>query len=484
MAQHNFNMHEFLDNLLDKCHNNIQSHSPENYKISQVNDLLTKFKPIIYLHSEETYFPINPEYYIKNSRLTYNNNTDTEVIAKGHLRDHNLLTQNSNGERSSLSDRPPYYTSSHFNIEDVNDSMKNGEASLKSIPLSAHPTILKTSDNVLHYCIHYYWYFPYQGLNSFLGQGSHYGDWNHVTVELDSFKPNATLLQVYFSRHGDNTEGEWVKPADLDHDVTSKRFIVYLAKYNHIPYQKPGSYTRYYGLFQPDVTDNKGKVWDPLLQLLYSTVANHRPHSQAIDVTFDHESINVPLWSLYNGKWGKNGIDSPALNGFFITYERNHDPWYLIVLNTLPVSFLSLNTTLITSLNNIPISGVPGITNAGQLLATLHGSPSPLDLLLVYLLNPLAINSIPNINPVLSGALNVVLAGFISTDPTGKVLAAGLPLFFKKLLKDVPSADLNSYIDKLFPVSSTSLTSVKFPLFNNLLKALINNPTALATFLQ
>jgi len=192
--------------------------------------------------------------------------------------------------------------------------------------------VLRDSNGVLHYVVHYVYLCGYSEQPWFNNAFSHAGDINHVTLEF-SAGFTAPVKQAYFSRHGDSTEGQWYPAHELTFSGT--HLWVYLSLGDHIPYPTPGTQVRYYGIMN-DLTAVGGSTWLPLqvVPAVCTTCSAANPASQAVLPSY---TLNTPGFMVYNGKFGsQTGVDFFGINGWFTTYESDHAPWCWITYGTMP----------------------------------------------------------------------------------------------------------------------------------------------------
>jgi hypothetical protein len=260
-----------------------------------LSQLLIKHRPILYLHTEENYFPSTIDFILQNSFLQKKDKT--KLLNKP-------LTS------SILYDS--YKDQAGKDTEIVLDpsSLKIGQKdSLNSVPIYG---LVKTIDNKTH--LFYNFIYPYNGeknVASLRNVGAHYGDIEHITVVLNQ---DNTVSELFYAAHG-SEEGRWLKPNEVTFE--GDRPIVYVAKYSHASYPKEGVVFRFFG-FGNDYT-NKGTKWDPNVIRLYEDT----------DTTnFNKDTMG---WMYYGGDIGYDGVDSLGNREYIKQGDsRNNKPFPII----------------------------------------------------------------------------------------------------------------------------------------------------------
>lgn len=263
-----------------------------------LSDLLNKYRPILYLHSQEDYFPSTIEFILQNSFL--------------QKKDKTLLLEK---PLSSSSLYDSYKGDSGKNTEIVlsPSSLKTGQKNeLNSVPIYG---LAKIIDSKTH--LFYNFLYPYNGAKNVAGLrnvGAHFGDIEHITVILNS---DNTISELFYAAHG-SSEGRWLKPKDVTFE--GDRPIVYVAKYSHASYPKEGVAFRFFG-FGNDYT-NKGIKWDPQVIRLYEDTDT---------VNFNKNTMG---WMYYGGDIGYDGVDSLGVRDYIKQGDsRDNKPFPIISYN-------------------------------------------------------------------------------------------------------------------------------------------------------
>ena len=248
----------------------------------EFNDILIKYKPVIFFHNEEKYFPCNADYFIKNSHLIKNN----KIID-------NEMTQ------TKLS---KIEADSNTFIQPINDTIIYGFAhNFQDAPLYYY---VRDEPNNNKIFIYFFLFFAYNGSYDILNiasVGEHYNDIEHFTYQID--KTSRNLERIFYSAHGSN-EGIWKNVDEIEFIKENEKIrpVLYCAKNSHGFYYKSGCVFRIFG-FANDLT-NKGYKYSD----------------------FNYIKINKPENKNYNPElygWFYSNIRM-GFNGTKDIYKRNY----------------------------------------------------------------------------------------------------------------------------------------------------------------
>lgn len=237
-------------------------------------ELVNKFKPIYYIHSQEQYFPAVIKTYISLSTINKNDNGDEIFKSDNDLLSSEILAQNMklseysslNNDKSTLRLKPEY------------DYYIRGDSDLPNIPIYSN-IIRKENKTYINYNTFFSYNHDYL-IMGFAYIGHHYADIEHITVEL----VNDKISRIYFAQH---SYGEWKNTTEFE--TEGDRPICYIAKGSHATYPYAGTYVRICG-FANDYTE-KGFRWDAPIQMLYEP-----SHSK-----YDSKTMG---FLEYHGYWG------------------------------------------------------------------------------------------------------------------------------------------------------------------------------------
>jgi hypothetical protein len=250
--------------------------------------LIKKYSPIVYLNSNEKFFPCSIDWLLNKSTLI-DFNTNTKI--------------------KNPSQRDLYNISQKYNFENKIDGdiilsfekeSYNGQTSLSDVPIYA---LTKFKDNKLY--ITYIFLYAYNGsykILELLEIGSHEGDIEIMTVECFL---NGNISRVFFGSHG-LEDGKWIDASLIEYEDT--HIVCYSALHGHGLYYKPGVV-----LLFPGISDktNKGIKWSPKVSILYYK---------------EHQNFNIDTmgWSVYNSRIGGRS-DFPNTDGIPGIYNKQ---WY------------------------------------------------------------------------------------------------------------------------------------------------------------
>ena len=206
-----------------------------------IENILYKYKPIIFFHKEEKYFPCSADYFINNSYLIKNNKIIDKYMNQSKLYnikyEHDTFIQQYNqniiyGFSHNYNDAPLYY-------------------------------FLRYQPEINKLYIYFFLFFSYNGSYNILNisnVGEHYNDVEHFTYEINT--KNGILERIFFSSHGSN-EGVWKNSNEIEFEKYKdrERPILYCAKDGHGFYNKPGCIIRFFG-FANDLTNKGFKYYD------------------------------------------------------------------------------------------------------------------------------------------------------------------------------------------------------------------------------
>lgn len=212
-------------------------------------ELAEKYKPVVFLHSDEEYFPCPIQDYIESAELVTSNGT------KSPLTPEKIGIEYADMKDSVLRIPPEKYRS------DVLSMMRT-------------PFYVSTGIEDGYIRITYWFFYPYSGplyiccprtSCQSVPVGQHQSDFEHVTMYFD--QSTYEFIKMYYSAHR-NVDGVWVQAKDvefIEHDNVL-RPVVYSALSTHGSYPQGKCYARICG-FGSDVT-NQGYAWCPHLEFI------------------------------------------------------------------------------------------------------------------------------------------------------------------------------------------------------------------------
>lgn len=236
---------------------NMQQRSRQNLlQLSALSDaqLAEWFRPVVVLHSKETYLPCDFLDYIDHCTLK---DRETTRVVEEKVTSEKLACYNQDpADRALCLDCDPA-----FWTQQPND--------LNEVPLYVK---VDSSDPEL-YWLQYWMFYPYNGAldvgcfnraaccpsnKAIIKAGAHQSDFEHISIYVD--KRTQKMTRLYFSAHG-NADGQWVD-ADKVQLYQNKQPIVYSAYHSHAHYVEPGCVPRVFGCAN-DFTEDQdtGRIW-------------------------------------------------------------------------------------------------------------------------------------------------------------------------------------------------------------------------------
>lgn len=240
--------------------------------------LAEKFKPIVFLHSNEEVAPISLDDYFANSTVS--------VLEDIKHRWHPFKKERYIIKENVLE----YPADMHMNGADTFLNYIEEIKSPRNVKLDNVPIYVKTESRRIEHDedyvdyvldIIYIFVFPFNSQYKFYGlylTGSHQGDIEHIRVRLINNK----LDSVFYSAHG-KREGKWYSYGKKH--FREYRPVVFLARGSHAAYPFAGTAVRIMG-FANDKMD-MGYLWDGPLKI-----------------------IDESKYLLYKGDLGPQGIKS------------------------------------------------------------------------------------------------------------------------------------------------------------------------------
>jgi hypothetical protein len=257
-------------------------------------DLIIKYAPVIYMHSNEKHMPSSVEWFIERCRLV--------SLANGTVL----------AETATQDVMAEYKTNSMLVLKDKAHYRGEYSVLLNHTPMYVHYKIVENAKgDVTGWEINYCQFYPYN--SSILGIGDHEGDWEHMTVRVNAHTRG--LEGVRYSNHT-QAEGMWV-PANRVPLTAEGQIIAYAAIGGHGLWPTPGIQPRLY-IVGSDWTNNTGIVWRPDTLVLMDRSATGAPERARTDRDFQHSrgitgnpvsSIRVTRaiqdkWLVFRGEWG------------------------------------------------------------------------------------------------------------------------------------------------------------------------------------
>jgi len=217
-------------------------------------NIAEKFKPVVYLHPTENYFPCTIEWYLERCSLWEGK---AELSRVGTLNTSNIPT----GPKTQK-----------MNL-DAEQSARPGmpKRALEQVPFYTH--VNKNADG--DWQIFYIFLYAYNGALWLCGVpekterdcscfqvGGHQADIEHMTVIVDAVTERPK--RFYYAAHGSNA-GKWLNPDEIQLWEGSHP-VVYSAKHSHASYWLTGTICRCLGCISDHT--GQGERWYPPVQLI------------------------------------------------------------------------------------------------------------------------------------------------------------------------------------------------------------------------
>lgn len=292
-----------------------------------------KYSPVLYLHEHDRYRPWDAQRYVEACALMYGKPGVHEEmlvpfpeLGKSPSR---LLEVMHRGECSSHT----YPSNFYLDPSMANDPQKLREGSLDAakcyfrLRWMAQP--LRSWDLV------YIFFYPYNG--KMVKWGNHDGDFEHITVRLNS--SGAAITAVYFSAH--YGEGRWYRAVSADNpfgysvqqvgdNSPATHPVVYSAKHSHASYPTPGNKRRTVDMLSDP------RILDVLKDLIGNNAAlpddEIAPRSDdcvrmicrdRLEELPEANDPSAPPWLRFSGRWG-----SESGEGATVPHGPAFQPWW------------------------------------------------------------------------------------------------------------------------------------------------------------
>lgn len=237
-----------------------------NFTTALIHYLVLSFRPLLWLHSQERYYPASIEHYINHSQLVCNGT---------------LLATPMTLDRASLMQHTQPYDLNECYLTPQRAIQRGFHTQVADAPFYAHHRLLEHGRVLeVRYVFFYAYNGPFELLRFFrylhVNYGAHDGDFEHVTLQFER-RPNGhiRLARMYFGAHT-SQEGVWRTPQDIQWPRKGAgqlpRPYVYVAHGSHANYPHEGIFVRLLGIVN-DYCD-RGTLWDPLRVIVLNDAAD------------------------------------------------------------------------------------------------------------------------------------------------------------------------------------------------------------------
>lgn len=290
------------------------------------NQFIEGYKPVIYLHSEEKYYPILAEDYFLHSETSMHEENGAVLIPPGEMSMEEIYDLNNTGKkRTNFYFEIPY--SVRWGSDPAFHTDKNGNLKMPIYAIA----YVKEREGVPKIYVHYMFLYGHNGgyrplKVNLMKLGEHKADLEHITIEID--QKTKKLERLFLAAHG--REGVWMEAdhKDLEYEGNTHP-VVYSAKGSHATYPRAGVYIRIFG-FANDHT-KKAVRWDPDVIRVYFEE----------DERFKPETMG---WIYHRGEYAKDHVDSVALKDWFGDPSKDTGREYKDILFTKKVGFRTVLT--------------------------------------------------------------------------------------------------------------------------------------------
>ncbi len=261
------------------------------------DELIKKYSPVLYFHTDEKHFPSSVDWVLKYSTLV----------------DHMTGLKTKAPTQQDLYNIAKKYNFKLFNDGAITLSIPS-ETFIGQHPVSDVPCYAITRESGDKLYITYIFFYPYNGnydIIGLAGLGSHPGDIEHLTLELN--KSTGKIIRIFYGAHG-SKDGKWVPVRDVSFE--NGHPVCYVAYNGHGLYNTSGQSFRIGG-FANDYL-NKGKRWEPKVNRIY--------------MPNDKKFVpNTMGWVAFNGRIG-GPIDKKTTEGIMGLMDKS---WFVYGDNTL-----------------------------------------------------------------------------------------------------------------------------------------------------
>jgi len=298
---------------------------------SEIDPLLLQYAPILYMHPEEDYFPMNVESFVKDSSLWNQTGSDEQLYSVDDLTFELFETI------ASTTDTSDYYlaysdpdTAKSIDLNAARtkygNAITSGEATTTVYVHRMEDSYTDEQGIEHEFIVLQYWYF--YAMNNWAEAtdqvlaNNHEGDWESVFIFLN--KDTEEPKFVAYSAHHNDGINESINPlqyGSVRRDWESDDVAV---SDDHVSsYVSLGSHANY-----PNAEDRNTRIGTD-----FPSSVGEVMQTGAFSEISDIDSIS-PVWMLYEGKWG---ADRVALGGggslgpnftqlLFNSEIRFHDP--------------------------------------------------------------------------------------------------------------------------------------------------------------
>lgn len=293
----------------------------------QVDQMVARFAPVVYLDEHERYQPTTVEAFLES----------VELHAPGEK------TRKS----PTVADLPVDDQSQRCWMDFIEDSASSKSGDLANAKCYVH--VIDTPD---YFDLQYWYFYAYNGPgtlhltgkllsrpldfgdSSTSPLGEHIGDWEMITARVD--RRSGNLMAAYFAQHAD---GVWVKADELVRQ--GDRIVAYASRDGHASFSRTGKHPMHKGSAKVAGT---GLEWELL---------NRCSNGDRMDTAAQYELVFVdfldlepPRWLAYAGRWGKD--PNQVVNDTIPKSLKDLEDRYPAIAPLIPALMKALWKSLIT----------------------------------------------------------------------------------------------------------------------------------------
>ena len=306
-----------------------------NFEIMEVDDepqvidpLLLKYEPILYLHPDENYKPMNTDAFVEHSSLWDDNGIMDDFLLKAEntndpvTLDYIATTTDTANWYLAFSDGAnPKSIDASVAFVKYNELLLNGAATTTYYGYKTIDSYTDDEGQTYEFIVLQYWYFyAFNDWKEHNGFNNHEGDWESVMVFLD--KNTEEPKYVAYSAHHNDGDDEWYNLLEYDSvrrrwdtkeiDIEGDQVKSYVSLGSHANYPKNEDGTHYTGI-KNDTTSLIG----------VKLISKEWGKKNSIGLSF-------PDWvTQYKGKWGADVVDITGGN------SGPNGPYYNNISNIL-----------------------------------------------------------------------------------------------------------------------------------------------------
>lgn len=284
-----------------------------------IEELINRFGPVIVLHPDEKYLPDDPDALLGTGKteLTYGlitNETDYDKFSQEVLSSNPVTSGQSLMDETAKALASSFHKDSRFrywlNIPDI---VRGGNlARARAQVVVTHRDDSKDPQRGLVQ-LQFWFFYPFNGPGKFYvdrnGQkwvdremdtcGRHYGDWEHVTLELRYNGQDWKIGRIYLSRHGFTI---WVDASSPAVQFDGAHPIIYAARDSHAHYLGSGR--------QVYLKAGEKRILDLYEVYLYDLTGPGKTFATqdkftVISSDFKTHRIESPIWTQFEKRWGQ-----------------------------------------------------------------------------------------------------------------------------------------------------------------------------------